>query len=118
MYVFFFVMTRRPPGSTRSDTLFPYTTLFRSGADNMASFTCHVVGVAKRVRLERIVMRQGSPRSTAVQRLPVVPEAGCNRKQASDSGEAVIRNRSRPRTTQSLDGEARRAARLERKSVV
>src|SRR3546814_15911868 len=25
-------MIRRPPGSTRTDTLFPYTTLFRSGA--------------------------------------------------------------------------------------
>src|SRR3546814_3886797 len=24
-------MRRRPPGSTRTDTLFPYTTLFRSG---------------------------------------------------------------------------------------
>src|SRR3546814_20518821 len=27
---FFFVMLRRPPRSTRTDTLFPYTTLFRS----------------------------------------------------------------------------------------
>src|SRR3546814_7128968 len=27
----------------------------RSGADNVASFTCHVVGVAKQVRLEGIV---------------------------------------------------------------
>src|SRR3546814_3566292 len=26
-------MIRRPPSSTRTDTLFPYTTLFRSGAD-------------------------------------------------------------------------------------
>src|SRR3546814_18164241 len=26
-------MIRRPPRSTRTDTLFPYTTLFRSGAD-------------------------------------------------------------------------------------
>src|SRR3546814_1630297 len=26
-------MTRRPPRSTRTDTLFPYTTLFRSGAE-------------------------------------------------------------------------------------
>src|SRR3546814_15516813 len=26
-----FLMTRRPPRSTRTDTLFPYTTLFRSG---------------------------------------------------------------------------------------
>src|SRR3546814_14789873 len=27
----FFLMIRRPPRSTRTDTLFPYTTLFRSG---------------------------------------------------------------------------------------
>src|SRR3546814_14161091 len=27
---FFFLMLRRPPRSTRTDTLFPYTTLFRS----------------------------------------------------------------------------------------
>src|SRR3546814_10892783 len=29
-YLFFFLMIRRPPRSTRTDTLFPYTTLFRS----------------------------------------------------------------------------------------
>src|SRR3546814_13709205 len=29
---FFFLMVRRPPRSTRTDTLFPYTTLFRSPA--------------------------------------------------------------------------------------
>src|SRR3546814_13776351 len=29
-FLFFFVMIRRPPRSTRTDTLFPYTTLFRS----------------------------------------------------------------------------------------
>src|SRR3546814_20358660 len=28
--VVFFLMIRRPPRSTRTDTLFPYTTLFRS----------------------------------------------------------------------------------------
>src|SRR3546814_11280791 len=28
--VVFFLMIRRPPSSTRTDTLFPYTTLFRS----------------------------------------------------------------------------------------
>src|SRR3546814_15663031 len=27
---YFFLMIRRPPRSTRTDTLFPYTTLFRS----------------------------------------------------------------------------------------
>src|SRR3546814_953738 len=30
IYIFFFLMLRRPPRSTRTDTLFPYTTLFRS----------------------------------------------------------------------------------------
>src|SRR3546814_618470 len=30
-WLFFFLMIRRPPRSTRTDTLFPYTTLFRSG---------------------------------------------------------------------------------------
>src|SRR3546814_14472240 len=35
--VFVFLMIRRPPRSTRTDTLFPYTTLFRSKA--MANVT-------------------------------------------------------------------------------
>src|SRR3546814_15146115 len=30
----FFVIARRPPRSTRTDTLLPYTTLFRSGLHN------------------------------------------------------------------------------------
>src|SRR3546814_5036739 len=32
---FFFLMIRRPPRSTRTDTLFPYTTLFRSLTQNV-----------------------------------------------------------------------------------
>src|SRR3546814_4567678 len=37
--MFFFLMIRRPPRSTRTDPLCPYTTLFRShrGADRFAS---------------------------------------------------------------------------------
>src|SRR3546814_12464369 len=34
---FFFLMIRRPPRSTRTDTLFPYTTLFRSRASGALS---------------------------------------------------------------------------------
>src|SRR3546814_16787274 len=39
---FFFLMIRRPPRSTRTDTLFPYTTLFRSHscADIRARYYC------------------------------------------------------------------------------
>src|SRR3546814_11205476 len=34
--LFFFLMIRRPPRSTRTDTLFPYTTLFRSADGELA----------------------------------------------------------------------------------
>src|SRR3546814_3714669 len=39
---FFFLMIRRPPRSTRTDTLFPYTTLFRSwrGSSPTDASTC------------------------------------------------------------------------------
>src|SRR3546814_16376855 len=33
VFIFFFLMLRRPPRSTRTYTLFPYTTLFRSPGD-------------------------------------------------------------------------------------
>src|SRR3546814_1218253 len=36
LYSFFFLMIRRPPRSTRTDTLFPYTTLFRSTGSQLA----------------------------------------------------------------------------------
>src|SRR3546814_5412531 len=36
-FVFFFLMIRRPPRSTRTDTLFPYTTLFRSALQRPCS---------------------------------------------------------------------------------
>src|SRR3546814_14983556 len=33
----FFLMIRRPPRSTRTDTLFPYTTLFRSYSQRLGA---------------------------------------------------------------------------------
>src|SRR3546814_12085963 len=43
---FFFLMIRRPPRSTRTDTLFPYTTLFRSMPDGRPKH--YLQGRAKR----------------------------------------------------------------------
>src|SRR3546814_2608669 len=37
---FLFLMIRRPPRSTRTDTLFPYTTLFRSAASSSRGSVC------------------------------------------------------------------------------
>src|SRR3546814_15107049 len=36
-FCFFFLMIRRPPRSTRTDTLFPYTTLFRSAVAGLVA---------------------------------------------------------------------------------
>src|SRR3546814_20268809 len=49
----FFLMIRRPPRSTRTDTLFPYTTLFRScdrrrRRRSMARYLPHVVDSSRR----------------------------------------------------------------------
>src|SRR3546814_19293272 len=38
-------MIRRPPRSTRTDTLFPYTTLFRSQPSLAASLKCRLHGI-------------------------------------------------------------------------
>src|SRR3546814_7123143 len=43
---FFFLMLRRPPRSTRTDTLFPYTTLFRSCALSAICRT-QIVGIVE-----------------------------------------------------------------------
>src|SRR3546814_17321115 len=37
MFGFFFLMIRRQPSTTRTDTPFPYTTLVRSDAENVAN---------------------------------------------------------------------------------
>src|SRR3546814_20722113 len=62
---FFFLMIRRPPRSTRTDTLFPYTTLFRSEGKRTGAIGLNaVVGRVKEeygcepVSLEQ--MRKGS----------------------------------------------------------
>src|SRR3546814_4143024 len=43
-------MLRRPPRSTRTDTLFPYTTLFRSGERRPPR------GIGQRILLHRIIV--------------------------------------------------------------
>src|SRR3546814_1702573 len=46
---FFFLMIRRPPRSTRTDTLFPYTTLFRSSYWSRATQTMLRTGYRTKV---------------------------------------------------------------------
>src|SRR3546814_14869290 len=82
---FVFLMLRRPPRSTRTDTLFPYTTLFRSPPlrkhrrNGMAAAeTLAEAGVAEAgVVVERL--RPASPRGRALRR-----PASWNRRLSAD----------------------------------
>src|SRR3546814_21081788 len=55
--LFFFLMIRRPPRSTRTDTLFPYTTLFRSPSDALMMSDTHNFGSVSIDRLEYVRAR-------------------------------------------------------------
>src|SRR3546814_7959178 len=79
----FFLMIRRPPRSTRTDTLFPYTTLFRSVVSEGPVRRGEVIaGFLRRLRVEEpgmasVEQRRGSSgrspaswnRQTAVHRM-------------------------------------------------
>src|SRR3546814_2603699 len=50
LFYLFFLMIRRPPRSTRTDTLFPYTTLFRSSEPGRSH---GLAGLSGRTRYSR-----------------------------------------------------------------
>src|SRR3546814_4730658 len=52
-------MIRRPPRSTRTDTLFPYTTLFRSGRATFVGDSIYDVMAAKAAATASIVVGFG-----------------------------------------------------------
>src|SRR3546814_6508236 len=64
--MFFFLMIRRPPRSTRTDTLFPYTTLFRSYGGN------EVIDEVETLAIERAKSLFGAAHAN------VQPHAGAN----------------------------------------
>src|SRR3546814_8326188 len=52
--LFFFLMIRRPPRSTRTDTLFPYTTLFRSFPPALAAEAGFAIAAEPDRRVEQV----------------------------------------------------------------
>src|SRR3546814_13440578 len=50
IFYIFFLMIRRPPRSTRTDTLFPYTTLFRSGPRRLCGGSSACTASSSRTR--------------------------------------------------------------------
>src|SRR3546814_964934 len=54
-------MIRRPPSSTRTDTLFPYTTLFRSSLPHASRATLQAVVPALQTVIAGLSSRQSMP---------------------------------------------------------
>src|SRR3546814_13294186 len=73
-HFFFFLRIRRPPRSTRTDTLFPYTTLFRSrdgsrecaGADRGDGRVGRDRGMMRTARAQKAMCSLGGCRDTGV----------------------------------------------------
>src|SRR3546814_9783579 len=63
-------MIRRPPSSTRTDTLFPYTTLFRSGVAPGEAVGDEELDLAARKRLDEKAVRSRQHRTPALQAQP------------------------------------------------
>src|SRR3546814_1894896 len=68
MFYFFFLMIRRPPRSTRTDTLLPYTTRFRSSPCPSASPSCCCVWASRSGAMSAICATAGR----------TSPAAGCS----------------------------------------
>src|SRR3546814_9553222 len=73
-------MIRRPPRSTRTDTLFPYTTLFRSPGARDGAGQAEVRGGARRGRQGRGGARSYHPRARLGRGRRVVCRAGVARR--------------------------------------
>src|SRR3546814_5842596 len=82
-------MIRRPPRSTRTDTLFPYTTLFRS---DRASRVDAVATAGADNRRHNVMKGQLRFPSSGVVRIPCPPEMARSRGKRRHA-EAVVRRR-------------------------
>src|SRR3546814_1462369 len=80
--VFCFLMIRRPPRSTRTDTLFPYTTLFRSSSTTLRPFGPRVAltALARVLTPRTIFARASSPKRISLADMAVTSEAGMGNK--------------------------------------
>src|SRR3546814_13800257 len=86
---FFFLMIRRPPRSTRTDTLFPYTTLFRSPAMWVAAGSPPTFGEAAELGLGAFCFSNGAPSQLA----PLVKNYKSKIGGATQIGRASCRER-------------------------
>src|SRR3546814_14735691 len=91
VFFFFFLMIRRPPRSTRTDTLFPYTTLFRSQIGTLTE-TLETVGMATRAAYSSVMShRSGETEDVTIADLAVATNAGQIKTGAPCRGERTAK---------------------------
>src|SRR3546814_7326369 len=76
--LFFFLMIRRPPRSTRTDTLFPYTTLFRSRPPSFNLAIRQAQGKSTRHFIDQPHHLGGQPPVTQLRQLELHPVTAFN----------------------------------------
>src|SRR3546814_10982368 len=121
-------MLRRPPRSTRTDTLFPYTTLFRSEVGNeilqpagrdgipqpghellivmqivtaQQDRTKHLLGLEKMMQVGAAVVGAGRTGAVGVERTRVVAVAGVEQVEHGAAGEGLAGDRKSTRLNSS-----------------
>src|SRR3546814_6193307 len=94
-FFFFFLMIRRPPRSTRTDTLFPYTTLFRSAAAS---------------RRQRAVPPSAAGHQAAAAEIHGIPAAGRATGGGIERGRFGAGQRAAPRALRTAQADRRRRA--------
>src|SRR3546814_3969464 len=85
-------MLRRPPRSTRTDTLFPYTTLFRSGGPAVDQFA------SRRIREQHQYQMDGARALQRSRDLPIKTRVVTRRKR--DESELPAAKRSEEHTSE------------------
>src|SRR3546814_13007862 len=109
MLFFFFLILRRPPRSTRTDTLFPYTTLFRSVAVHAGQAGARPAQENRhRARFSRCrgrrALRQGHAAGPRHGKLSIASRPCC-RLDSGKSEERAIASLFSPGGTHALKGE-------------
>src|SRR3546814_8260035 len=97
--ILLFLMIRRPPRSTRTDTLFPYTTLFRSGQRRAGALAAGTRGAAHRGRAAGADGRRSEEHTSELQSLMRISYAGfCLKK-----NKKMVTKGKRERETEHID---------------
>src|SRR3546814_17717166 len=114
----FFLMRRRPPRSTRTDTLFPYTKLFRSAIAGYTLKTCPPRLESQGIRRIKVQRSTGQSRSSKGRKQPPRRAFSGRLRASADGMKTTAPSRLRQSMALRPDDQVPVAQHADRKSVV